>query len=71
MRFGRDERDRRLSIHVDDEHRVVVIGTPTGLPRMSDAEILDLRRRVRELTTGWDTEGYTITWPAEAPRWRP
>jgi hypothetical protein len=57
---------------VDDEHRVVVIGTPDGLDRMTDADILALVRRASELRTQYKGAGYAVMrWEPEHPKWRP
>jgi hypothetical protein len=72
MGDGNAALDAKLKLHVDDEHRVVVIGTPDGLPDMTDAEILALRRRARELRARYRTAGYAVTDAGgEHPRWRP
>jgi hypothetical protein len=72
MDYGKHELDAKLKLHVDDEHRIVIIGTPNGLDRMTDAEILALVRRVSELRTRYKAAGYAVTrWGAEHPKWKP
>jgi hypothetical protein len=64
--------DKKLKLHVDDEHRVVVIGTPDGLAGMCDGEILALLRRLSELREQFRAAGYFVTHPAaEHPKWNP
>jgi hypothetical protein len=69
---GSNELDAKLNLRVDDERRVVVIGTPDGLDGMTDAEILALLRRASELREQYRAAGYAVTrWGAEHPKWRP
>jgi hypothetical protein len=49
MGFGSHPLDAKLNLQIDDEHRVVVIGTPTGLDQITDDEIPALLRRAAEL----------------------
>lgn len=72
--MGREHNDldARLNLQVDDEHRLVIIGTPEGLDGMTDEEVLALLRRLRELRSGYEAKGYTVTrLPSEHPKWRP
>ena len=72
MAFGSDPLDAKLNLQVDDEHRIVVIGAPTGLDRMTDDEILALLRRVKQLRAEYRAAGYAVTrWASEHPKWRP
>jgi hypothetical protein len=47
MGYGSDPLDAKLNLRVDDEQRIVIIGTPDGLDALNDAEILALLRRLR------------------------
>jgi hypothetical protein len=72
MEYGKHHLDAKLKLQVDDEHRIVIIGTPDGLDRMTDAEILALVRRVSELRTQYKAAGYAVTrWGVEHPKWKP
>ena len=71
MEYGADELDTKLKFDVDDEHRVVVVGTPDGLAEMPDEQILALLRRVSELRAHYQEAGYVVTHSAaEHPKWR-
>jgi hypothetical protein len=61
--------DAKLKLHVDDEHRVVVVGTPGGLDAMTDAEIVALSRRAAQVAAGYKAAGYAVTWDSEHSRW--
>ena len=66
-----DELARKLKLDVDEEHRLVIVGTPAGLSEMSDAQVLALLRRVSELRREYEAAGYTVSHsPAEHPKWR-
>jgi hypothetical protein len=68
MAFGSDPLDAKLNLQVDDEHRVVVIGTP----KVTGDEILALLRRVKQLRAEYKATGYAVTrWASEHPKWRP
>ena len=70
MDFGKHDLDTKLKLHVDDEHRVVIIGTPDGLDRMTDDEVVPLVRRVSELRAEYKAAGYAVTrWGVKHPRW--
>jgi hypothetical protein len=56
-----DELDAVLKVLVDDEHRVVVVGTPDGLEGMTDEQIAQLLRRVRDLRARYQVAGYAVT----------
>jgi hypothetical protein len=72
MPFGSDELDAKLDLRIDDEHRVVVIGTPPGLDEMADEQILALLRRAAELRAEYKAAGYAVTrWASQHPKWRP
>ena len=72
MPFGSNELDAKLNLRVDDEHRIVVIGTPQGLDGMTDEQILALVRRAVELKAEYKAAGYAVTrWASEHPKWRP
>ncbi len=72
MGDGNKPLDGRLKLHVDDEHRVVIIGTPDGLTGMGDEQILMRLRRVSELREQYRAAGYVVTHSAaEHPKWRP
>lgn len=72
MGFGSNELDTKLNLRVDDDHRIVVIGTPKGLDDMTDEQILALLRRASELRAEYQAAGYAVTrWGAEHPKWRP
>jgi hypothetical protein len=67
-----DDLDRVLKMHVDDEHRVVVVGTPDGLEGMADEQITALLRRVRDLRAKYQAAGYIVTVSTDEYRkWRP
>jgi hypothetical protein len=69
---GSNELDAKLNLRVDDEHRILVIGTPDGLDRMDDEQILALLRRVSELRAQYQAAGYAVTrWGADHPKWLP
>ena len=71
MAFGSDPLDAKLNLQVDDDHRIVVIGTPEGLDQMADELILALLRRVRELRAEYEAAGYSVTRvPSEHSKWR-
>jgi hypothetical protein len=68
--YGKHDLDAKLKLHVDDAHRVVIIGTPEGLDRMTDEEIVALVRRVSELLAEYKSAGYAVTrWGAKHPKW--
>jgi len=70
MGEGTHALDAKLKLNVDDEHRVVVIGTPDGLDVMAEGEILALLRRVSELRAMYKARGYLVTrWGAQHPKW--
>ena len=70
MGFGSNELDAKLKLRVDDEHRIVIIGTPDGLDGMTDDEILALLRRASQLRTEYKSAGYAVTrWGAAHPKW--
>jgi hypothetical protein len=72
MAVSRSELDAKLNLRVDDEHRVVIIGTPEGLDGMTDEQILALLRRASELRAEYRAAGYAVTrWGAEHPKWPP
>jgi hypothetical protein len=69
--------DRMLKLQVDEEHRVVVVGTLDGLEGMSDEQLAELLRRVSELRSRYEAAGYVVThfgakdpswWPQQTPR---
>jgi hypothetical protein len=69
--------DQMLKLQVDEENRVVVVGTPDGLGAMSDEQVVALMRRVAELRTRYKAAGYVVThfgakhpswWPQQTPR---
>ena len=60
---------RTLKLRVDEEHRVVVIGTPDGLEAMTDAEIVALWRSASRLRAEYAAAGYVVTRESEHPRW--
>ena len=62
--------NRKQKIHVDDERRVVVIGTPEGLDGMTDAEIVVLLKRASQLRAQFKAAGYIVTWETEHKQWR-
>jgi hypothetical protein len=71
MTFGSNKLDAKLNLQVDDEHRVVIVGTPKGLDSMADEEVLALLRRVAELRAEYKAAGYAVTrWEPEHPKWR-
>ena len=62
----------KLKLHVDDEHRVVIIGTPDGLDALDDDQILLLLRRASELSARYRAAGYAVTrWDSQHPRRQP
>jgi hypothetical protein len=72
MDYEKHDLDAKLKLDVDDEHRVVVIGTPDGLDRMTEAEILALVRRASEVRAQYKAAGYAVTrWGSEHAKWRP
>jgi hypothetical protein len=56
-----DDLDAVLKVLVDDEYRVVVVGTPDGLEGMTDDQIARLLRRVRDLRGRYQAAGYAVT----------
>jgi hypothetical protein len=72
MGDGDDALDEKLKVFGDDEHRVVVFGTPDGLDSMLETQVLALLRRAAELRARYEAEGYAVTHSgvASAP-WRP
>jgi hypothetical protein len=69
--------DRMLKLQVDEEHRVVVVGTPDGLEAMGDEQVDELVRQLTELRTRYQAAGYVVThfgakdpswWPQQTPR---
>lgn len=65
-----DALEAKLKLRVDDEHRLVVIGTPDGLDAMTDDEIRALLRRASEVRERYRAAGYLVTrWGAHHPRW--
>ena len=72
MSSGNNQVDRKLKLHVDDEHRMVVLGTPDGIEEMGEEQILALLRRASELRVKYEGAGYTVTHSGpEHPKWRP
>ena len=72
MDYGSNELDAKLELHVDDEHRMVILGTPDGIERMGEEQILTLLRRASELRVKYEGAGYTVTHSGpEHPKWRP
>ena len=57
----RDELDAVLKVLVDDEHRVVIVGTPDGLDGMTDEQVDALLGRVRNLRGLYQAAGYVVT----------
>ena len=56
-----DDMDAVLKVLVDDENRVVVVGTPDGLEGMTDEQIAQLLGRVRDLRARYQGAGYVVT----------
>jgi len=56
-----DDLDAALKVLVDEEHRVVVVGTPDGLEGMTDEQINALLSRVRDLRAHYLAAGYVVT----------
>ena len=72
MAFGSNRLDAKLNVRIDEEHRIIVIGTPKGLERMTDDQILSLLQRAKELWAEYDAAEYAVMHAAaEHPKWRP
>jgi hypothetical protein len=72
MAFGSNRLDAKLNVRIDEEHRIVVIGTPKGLERMTDDQILSLLQRAKELGAEYGAADYAVMHSAaEHPKWRP
>jgi hypothetical protein len=56
-----EELDAVLKVLVDDEDRVVILGTPDGLEGMTDEQIGQLLCRVRDLRASYQAAGYVVT----------
>jgi hypothetical protein len=56
-----DELDGVLKVLVDEEHRLVVVGTPDGLEGMTDEQVYALLARVRDLRARYHAAGYAVT----------
>ena len=63
-----DELDAVLKVLVDNEHRVVIVGTPDGLDGMADDQVDRLLRRVRDLRARYQAAGYVVTVSTEEYR---
>jgi len=64
-----DPVEAKLKVVVDDEHRVVVFGTPDGLDDMTEPDVQALRRRAGELRARYEAEGYTVTYSGAHAGW--